>query len=88
MGNLKKRWGVTSNFQIIIILIVFSVTGSALLYIAKPIIKQTGITIDNLLVALNWGLYILISFVTYQVMLVVIGGLFGQFNFFWRMVKK
>jgi len=88
MEKLKKRWGITSNFQIILIFIVFSVTGSASLYIAKPIIKQVGITKENLPIALYWLLYVLISFVAYQVMLVSIGWLFGQFNFFWKFEKK
>jgi uncharacterized membrane protein YoaK (UPF0700 family) len=29
MENLKKRWGITSNFQLVIIFVVFAITGSA-----------------------------------------------------------
>ncbi|NEW80346.1 MAG: diacylglyceryl transferase, partial [Gelidibacter sp.] len=28
MEKLKKRWGLTSNFQVLLIIIVFSVNGS------------------------------------------------------------
>jgi len=88
MKNLKKRWGITSNYQIIVILIVFSITGSASLYVARPIIKQLGITKENLPLIVYWILFVLISFVAYQVLLVLFGWLFGQFDFFWKMEKK
>ena len=35
-----------------------------------------------------WPIRIVILFPIYQVMLVVIGALFGQFNFFWNFEKK
>ena len=88
MDKLKERWGITSNFQIVVILFVFSITGSASLYVSRLIIKQFGITKDNLPVFLYWVLYILIGFIAYQIMLVLFGWLFGQFNFFWNMEKK
>lgn len=88
MEKLKKRWGITSNFQIAIIFLVFSITGSASLYVARPIIKQLGITKENLPTVLYWVLFVLISFISYQIMLVLFGWLFGQFNFFWNMEKK
>jgi len=88
MDKLKERWGITSNFQIVIILFVFSITGSASLYVSRPIIKQLGITKDNLPNLLYWVLYVLIGFIAYQIMLVLFGWLFGQFNFFWKMEKK
>lgn len=39
MSNLKERWGVTSNFQLILIIIVFSLNGSFATWIAKPALK-------------------------------------------------
>ena len=43
MEKLKKRWGVDSNFQAVIILIVFAITGSTSAIIAKPILSFIGI---------------------------------------------
>ena len=88
MSNLKERWGIKSNWQIFIILFVFSITGSSSLFIAKPIIKMLGITKDNLNITVYWILYVLISFIFYQIMLVFFGWIFGQFKFFWNMEKK
>jgi hypothetical protein len=88
MANLKERWGITSNWQILIILFVFSITGSSSLFVAKPIIQFLGITKENLHIVLYWILYVLISFIFYQIMLVFFGWIFGQFKFFWNMEKK
>ena len=37
MKKLKKRWGITSNFQIVIIFIVFAITGSTSALISGPL---------------------------------------------------
>ena len=88
MANLKERWGITSNWQILVILFVFSITGSSSLFVAKPIIRFLGITKENLHVVVYWVLYVMISFIFYQIMLVLFGWVFGQFKFFWNMEKK
>ena len=88
MSNLKERWGIKSNWQICSILFVFSITGSSSLFVAKPIIKIIGITRENLNTLVYWVLYVIVSFIFYQIMLVIFGWLFGQFQFFWKMEKK
>lgn len=88
MASLKERWGITSNWQILIILFVFSITGSSSLFVSKPIIKFIGITKENLNTTVYWILYIIIGFIFYQIMLVFFGWLFGQFKFFWNIEKK
>lgn len=86
LDKLKKRWGIESNFQIIIILIVFSITGSSSLFVGKPIIEFFNITKE--MGWLYWPLRLLIIFPAYQVLLVFFGWLFGQFKFFWNFEKK
>ena len=93
MNKLKERWGIKSNFQLIIILIVFSVTGSTAVFVAKPFLNWIGLQPDVFSDAwwggwLYWTLRILVIFPIYQVLLVVIGTLFGQFAFFWNLEKK
>jgi len=83
-----KRWGLTSNWQVLIIIFVFSITGSSSLFVAKPIIKALGITKENLHIIIYWILYVLIGFIFYQIMLIFFGWLFGQFKFFWSFEKK
>jgi len=89
MQQLKQRWGITSNFQILIIFFVFSITGSASLYVSRPFIAFLGIRTDTMHPVLYWILFVLISFISYQILLLIFGWIFGQYNFFWnKMVKK
>lgn len=88
MEKLKARWGIESNWQIIVILIVFAVTGSIASYIGKPILKYLNITTEAFGSLGYWAIRILILFIMYQFMLVFFGWIFGQFNFFWNFEKK
>jgi len=88
MKKLKEKWGITSNFQLVIILIVFSVTGSIAVWIAKPILDSIGLDKSTVSPWIFWPIRIAIIFPTYQVLIVIIGALFGQFSFFWTLEKK
>ena len=88
MNKLKEKWGITSNYQVIIILLVFSITGSIAVTIAKPVLNLVDLDIDAVSPWLFWPIRILIIFPIYQVLIVVIGALFGQFKFFWAFEKK
>lgn len=85
MNKLKKRWGITSNRQLFIIFIVFGITGTIAAKLAKPLTLLLGISPDYWLF---WPLRILIIFPIYQILLVMIGWLFGQYDFFLNFVKK
>ncbi|AZQ58234.1 diacylglyceryl transferase [Maribacter sp. MJ134] len=93
MEKLKERWGITSNFQLIIIFIVFAITGSSSVYVAKPFLSFIGMDKGNFAQewwgqTLYWILRILLIFPFYQLLLVIYGWLFGQFKFFWAFEKK
>lgn len=93
MEKLKKRWGIKTNFEVIVILIVFALTGSSSVKIAKPFLEIIGFHRDNFAAdwyfsVFYWTLRILIIFPIYQVLLIVFGWLFGQFKFFWNFEKK
>lgn len=87
MKKLKERWNINSNLQLTIILIVFALTGSSAAKFAAPLTDAIGITRE-----MGWYIYwpvrILIIFPIYQVLLVFIGWLFGEFEFFWDFEKK
>ncbi len=87
LKKLKTRWGIKSNFQVVIILIVFSVTGSAAVYVRKYIFAFLGIDADTSL-WIKIPMYVLAIVPSYQVLLLVIGALFGQFTFFYNFQKK
>jgi hypothetical protein len=87
MPTFKQRWNIQSNAQLTVIIIVFALTGSASAWLSKPFCLWLGITKDEL------GFWftpvrLLLIFPIYQVLLVLIGFLFGQFEFFWKFEKK
>lgn len=94
MEKLKKRWGISSNWQILLIIIVFGITGSSSVYVAKPVLEVLGVSRTVFSPDFLWGgllyycLRILLIFPIYQILLVCYGWLFGQFNFFWAFEKK
>ena len=88
MNKLKQRWNSTSNFQFFIILLVFAITGSTSALIAKPILTFIGITKESVSIWLYYPLYIIIILPIYKVLLLLIGTLAGQRNFFWNFIKK
>ncbi|MBL4644189.1 MAG: diacylglyceryl transferase [Flavobacteriaceae bacterium] len=88
MEKLKKRWGLTSNWQVAIILLVFSITGYSSLLIAKPILNLVGLAQETTNSWIYRPLRILLIFPFYQILIVMYGWLFGQFDFFWNFEKK
>jgi len=88
MEKLKKRWGIDTNWQVMVILLVFSVTGYTSLLIAKPALTLVGLTQETTNPWIYRPLRILLIFPIYQVLIVLFGWLFGQFKFFWNFEKK
>lgn len=87
MKKLKTRWGITSNYQLVVIFIVFAITGSLSAFLSKPITDYIGLTKENLSF-FYWPIRLIAIFPLYQILLVLIGFLFGQFKFFWEFEKK
>ena len=87
MKKLKERWKIDSNRQLMIIFVVFAVTGSTSAKFAGPATDLFGITRE-----MGWYVYwpfrLLIIFPLYQVLLVFFGWLYGQYDFFWNFEKK
>ncbi|MCF6280535.1 MAG: diacylglyceryl transferase [Flavobacteriaceae bacterium] len=87
MNNLKERWNIKSNWQIVAIFLVFSINGSFATWVAKPLTEFIGISFKTH-GWLFWVIRIPLIFVVYQITLPLSGWLFGQFKFFWNMEKK
>jgi len=87
LQKLKNRWQIESNFQLILILITFSVTGSLTLLVRRPIFEYLDIDATTSL-WIKIPLSILIITPSYQVLLIIVGSLLGQFKFFWAFEKK
>lgn len=87
LERLKTKWNITSNAQLVVVFIVFAITGSASVWVAKPVLKLIGIH-DNLNPWVRIPLRIILILPVYQVMLLLVGALFGQFHFFLALQKK
>ena len=88
MKDLKSKWGITSNFQMFVIFIVFAINGSLSAKISSFLMQKMDITKDNI----HFVLYYIILFVLvlplYPFMLIVFGYLFGQSKFFFPFAKN
>ena len=86
MQKIRSLFKVESNIQLLIVNIVFAVTGTASVYFAGIIIDFFGL--DTLNSFSHWTLRILLLIPVYQALLIIVGTLFGQFTYFWQMEKK
>lgn len=81
-----KRWKVSKK-DLFFILCVFAITGTTTAYVAKLITGWAGFT-----EATHWGWKLLVRLAVlifgYQIILLSVAFLFGQFPFFWRYEKK
>ncbi len=80
MDRIKKIFKVTSTYQLIIVFVVFGITGSLSLVISEYI--SIFLHLDNIIMS------IISILIVYQVLLIIIGTLFGEFDYFWEMEKK
>jgi uncharacterized membrane-anchored protein len=87
LEKLKTKWKLESLFQVIIILVVFALTGFTILFIKKPIFDFLGISMER---GGFWKtvLYLLLVLPLYQIILLIWGFVFGQFGFFWEKEKQ
>lgn len=88
MEKLKVRWGISSNIQIVLILIVFAINGSFAAWVANPVMSFLGLERSEVSGFIFWPLRVLLIFPIYQLTLPIVGFVFGQFHFFWTFEKK
>ncbi|PRP66687.1 DUF6787 family protein [Nonlabens agnitus] len=86
--KLGPKWNVEYRWELIAIFIVFAITGSASARLSGPVLEWIGLDRDTTSGWIFWPLRLLIIFPFYQVLLVFMGWLFGQFDFFWKFEKK
>ena len=88
MNKLKERWGISSNFQLVVIFIVFAINGSLSAKISYFLMDYIGLTKENINTFLYYFILIILVMPLYPFLLIVIGFLFGQFQFFFNFSKK
>ena len=87
MKRLQEKWDLESPWQVLLILLVFSLAGTTAVMLRKSLFLALGYTAET-----NFWLktitYLLFLFPTYQLLLLAYGFVFGQFQFFWRKEQK
>ena len=86
--KLQHKWEVNERWELIRIFIVFAITGSSSVFVGRPIIKLMGVSTENLGPILYGLIFCLVSLIFYQILLVFLGFVLGQFDFFWNFEKK
>ncbi len=86
-SKLIKIFKVKNFNQLIIIFIVFGITGSLSVVLGKYVLinifGESFLNNDY-----YWLLRLILIFPIYQVLLIIVGALFGQFRYFWEIEKK
>lgn len=86
--RLENKWIVDHKWEMIRIFTVFAITGTSSAFVSKPIMIIVGITKDNLNIFVYWILYIIIGLIFYQIILITIAWMFGQYAFFRDFLKR
>jgi hypothetical protein len=87
ISRLKTKWGVKSAIRVVLILIVFSLTGMTVV-LARPVIFSAFGFDESTPFLIKTITYILLIFPMYQILILVYGAMLGQFAFFWEKEKK
>ena len=86
-NKIIKIFKVKDFNQLIIIFIVFGITGSLSVVLGKYVLinifGESFLNNDY-----YWLLRLILIFPIYQVLLIIVGALFGQFRYFWEIEKK
>ena len=85
---LHRIFRTNSLYQLIIVFLVFAISGSLSVYVSEPFLDFLNYKqyVSNKI--LQIFLRILIIFPIYQIILLVIGTLFGEFKYFWNFEKR
>jgi hypothetical protein len=86
LKKLQQKWKVGPK-QLIIILIVFAITGTTTAYISKAITGWVGFNNETFWLY-KFFLRAAILIFGYQAILLTVAFLLGQFSFFWQFEKK
>ena len=88
LNNLITKFNAKSKKHLLIIFTIFALSGSGSLFISSPILS--AINLESLIT--YYPLYVLVRIIIivpiYQIMLIIIATIFGEFNYFWKFEKK
>ena len=86
--NVIKKFNAKSKVHLLVIFFVFGLSGSFSIWISSPI--MSALDLKNILS--NYPLYIFFRIIIiipiYQLILIVVASIFGEFQYFWKFEKK
>ena len=88
LEKLIKFFKANSVRHLIIIFLVFGITGSLSVYISDPILELLQLDTYIASPPLYWIARLSVVMIAYQLSLLVIASLFGQFAYFLKIQKK
>jgi len=88
LNDLKKRWNINSNFQLVIIFIVFAINGTLSARLSYFFMDLLYLTKQNTNIVWYYFLFLILVLPVYPFLLMVVGYLFGQSSFFFPFAKR
>ena len=88
MEKIRIFFKVQTNYQLFMVNLVFALTGTSSLVCADYILKILYVNPDTFGIASYWTIRIILILPIYQVLLIFVGAIFGEFSYFWEMEKK
>ena len=88
MEKVRIFFKVQTNYQLFMVNLVFALTGTSSLVCADYILKILYVNPDTFGIASYWIIRIILILPIYQVLLIFVGAIFGEFSYFWEMEKK
>lgn len=83
---MQDKWALKNIWQVILVLVVFALTGFTVLFIKGPILDLISGGAER-----EWWmtvLYFMLILPIYNIILLCYGFIFGQFDFFWKYELK
>jgi len=88
INKLVNKFKANSLQHLIKIFIIFALSGSGSLIISSPILMVFSLKELITFYPLYICVKIIVIIPIYQVLLMIIASLFGEFNYFWKFEKK
>ena len=88
LSFLQKIFKTNSIYQLIVVFLVFGISGSLSVYVSEPLLNFLNYKeyVPNKVFQII--LRLLIIFPIYQIILLGVGTLFGEFRYFWNFEKR
>ena len=88
LEKLIKIFNAKSLSHLIIIFTVFGITGSLSVVLSEPVLNYLRLDKITNYVVVHMLLRIFVILIVYQILLIIVGSIFGQFDYFRKIQKR